>query len=241
MLDSSEAISSWKLLGDCGQLVGEAELSPVIRQRGAYHDLLFTTDSEVHAIRHAPASPECTVRRGVEGQGCANAQMARWLECARTARQGTWTRLVCRSCWTWQCRCTAPKCSLVAEAGALHRREQANFDIRLALSLCFPLTTTTYTDNLASQHILAHIDGCKYASNNTLTSALTSVIGNEVATFPRPFRPATAGRAIASFKHTYHHSMFAPHVPSDAANSTPRTSSMPISSTSPLSQNCAKR
>jgi hypothetical protein len=42
--------------------------------------------------------------------------------------------------------------SLVAEAGALHCREQANFDIRLGLFLCSPLTPTTYTHSLTSQH-----------------------------------------------------------------------------------------
>jgi hypothetical protein len=167
--------------------------------------------------------------------------MPRWPECARPARQGS-DAFGRRSCWVLARHCTAPqRCPLVAGAGALHRREQANFDIRLKVSLCFPLTPTTYTDNLTSQYTRAHTYGRKHASNNTLTSALTSVIGNEVATFTRSLRPAAAGRAVTSFEHAHHHSMFASRVSSDAANSTSRTSSMPRSSTSLLSQNCAKR
>jgi hypothetical protein len=38
---SSEAILSWKLPDDCRQVLDEAELRFVIRQRGAYDHLLF--------------------------------------------------------------------------------------------------------------------------------------------------------------------------------------------------------
>jgi hypothetical protein len=51
-------------------------------------------------------------------------------------RAGNWDAFGASELQTWQARrCTAPKCSLVAEPGALHRLSTANFDIRLYLSL----------------------------------------------------------------------------------------------------------
>jgi hypothetical protein len=47
---------------------------------------------------------------------------------------------------------TAPTTPLLAAAGASHRRQRANFDIRLALSLRPPLTSATYTHSTASPH-----------------------------------------------------------------------------------------
>lgn len=79
------------------------------------------------------------------------------------------------------------------------------------------LTSATYTYSSAIPHS-AH---CKHAGSHPLTTALKSIVREQVATFSRPFRSPTSGRAVTSIKHPHNHSTYNDSLACDRPNKPP--------------------
>ena len=105
---------------------------------------------------------------------------------------------------------TRPHHESGAEAGTIHAAATAAAtpDIRLPQNLPplpTPTTATHRTEPLLATH---HTHDCnrQHAGQPAFSIALARILRKQVATLPRPVRPAAARAAIAPLQHTHHHS-----------------------------------